>query len=394
MLAKFLQILIAVLIVFGCRVVAKRLIATKPEAEKIEREKVIPVVEVAVARKASYPITLRTQGEVESTQKTLISAEVGGSIVEVSPRFELGGQFKKGEVIVEIDSVDYQTALVRAETILVQAEANVSKAEVELEMERSRSEQAKRDWKKLGRGREASDLLLRKPQLKNAKASVTSAQASVRQAQADIDQALRQLERTKIKAPYDCQVLKKQASLGALAIPGQPLVEIEQVGRSQVRFPVALEDVGLMPSAGSAEEVQVKASAVYSGQKQSWTGVLKRKEDRIDTASRSFYYTAEFTGESVPPVGLFVKLELQGSELSEVYRLPRVALRAESNVLVVKSDNALAFVKVEVIRSDEDYIYIGSGLEAEDRVCITVMDTAIAGMEVSVKSENPEPSDK
>ncbi len=63
-------------------------------------------------------------------------------------------------------------------------------------------------------------------------------------------------------------------------------------------------------------------------------------------------------------------------------------------MLVVKSDNALAFVKVEVIRSDEDYIYIGSGLEAEDRVCITVMDTAIAGMEVSVKSENPEPSDK
>ena len=63
----------------------------------------------------------------------------------------------------------------------------------------ARAEQAVRDWEKLGLNRDPSDLVLRKPQLVSARARITAAEAAV-------DKAMRDLERTEIRAPYDCRI--------------------------------------------------------------------------------------------------------------------------------------------------------------------------------------------
>ena len=64
---------------------------------------------------ADYQVVVTTQGEVQSHNEVSLSAEVSGQVTYVSPSFEVGSYFSKGDVLVELDARDYLTALAVAE---------------------------------------------------------------------------------------------------------------------------------------------------------------------------------------------------------------------------------------------------------------------------------------
>ena len=78
--------------------------------------------------------------------------------------FIAGGFFRKGEVLLQIDPSDYETAL-------LSAQAGLAARKAQLADQKARSEQAMKDWINLGRKGEPSDLTLRKPQLAEAEAA-------------------------------------------------------------------------------------------------------------------------------------------------------------------------------------------------------------------------------
>ena len=52
-------------------------------------------------------------GRVRALLDTVVSSEVQGVVVEVSPDLEAGSAIKKGTVLIKIDDRDYQEALGR-----------------------------------------------------------------------------------------------------------------------------------------------------------------------------------------------------------------------------------------------------------------------------------------
>ncbi len=74
--------------------------------------------------------------------------------------------------------------------------------------------------------------------------------------------------------------------------------------------------------------------------------------------------------------------------------LPRTAMRASDEVFVVDQDDRLRFRKVDVLRTDGDRVIIQSGLEAGDRVGVSVVEAAVDGMKVRVvEAEEQEAGD-
>ena len=128
------------------------------------------LVEAIPATISSLNFSVRSQGAVKPRTQTTVVAEVGGQIVSVSPNFVAGGFFRQGEVLLQIDPSDYETALLRAQ-------ANLASRRAQLADMKARSEQALKDWRNLGRQGEPSDLVLRKPQLAEAQAAVQAAEA-------------------------------------------------------------------------------------------------------------------------------------------------------------------------------------------------------------------------
>ena len=130
----------------------------------------------------------------------------------MSDNFREGGFFDKGDVLLEIDPADYETAL----TV---AQANLAQARVRLAEEEAQSRQAELDWQRLGGDERPTELVLRVPQLALARANVAAAEARVREAERD-------LERTRISAPYDGRVLAKHVDVGQVVGPGTMLATV------------------------------------------------------------------------------------------------------------------------------------------------------------------------
>ncbi|MFP4391205.1 MAG: efflux RND transporter periplasmic adaptor subunit, partial [Desulfococcaceae bacterium] len=199
-----IKILVVIAIIGGGALAAMTLIKTRPTAQRKAISVGTPRVEAMTARPETRQTTITAMGTVVPAREVTLQPQVSGHIVEVSPTFMPGGRFLEGEVILKIDQRDYEIAV-------QQARAQVSQAQVELKTERGRGAVAKKEWNLLGgeirTTPEGKSLALRVPQLENARASLESAKSSLAKAQLD-------LERTVIRAPFNCFVREKNVDVG------------------------------------------------------------------------------------------------------------------------------------------------------------------------------------
>ena len=92
-----------------------------------------------------------------------------------------------------------------------------------------------------------------------------------------------------------------------------------------------------------------------------------------------------------PPLaaGLFVEAEILGREEASVHVLPRSALRASSQTLIVDAEDRLRWREVQVLRADREHVVVGAGLAAGDRVCVSALESVVDGMQVRVRDSAP-----
>jgi hypothetical protein len=88
-------------------------------------------------------------------------------------------------------------------------------------------------------------------------------------------------------------------------------------------------------------------------------------------------------------MGLFVNVELHGDILSQVFPIPRSAVREGHDVWLVDDDNLLEIRPVEVARRERQIVCISQGLETGDRVVLTSLSGAAPGMRL--RPVEPEP---
>lgn len=287
-----------------------------------------------------------------------------------------------------IDASDYQAAV-------KQAEANLLSRKAKLTQEIAQSQQAEKEWAITGRPKEDAPVLaLRQPFLEEAKAAVLFAEA-------ELDQARRKLDRTQIRAPYDGLVKSKNIGVGQYLTVGTQLAELFAVDYAEVRL--ALSDAELaflqlpnpqvlaVENESSIDGVAVTIKAKVGGKEYFWPAIIRRTEGVIDSRSRVHYAVAQITdpyglhSETNKPAlsfGSFVKADIQGITVNDVFVVPRDAFRDENTLLVVDSENSLHLREANVIRSDNHHVYITSGINPGDEVVLTGMTAPVEGMSV------------
>lgn len=350
-----------------------------PKASKESPEIIIPVVRIVTAEFTDRQLYVDTQGRVDPRIRTQAASEVMGRVLSVSPKFKSGGVFSKGEIMLEIDGSDYVAALAQAESVW--ADAKLS-----LEREQARAEQSRRDWAKLGRG-EPSDLVLGKPQILSAKARVKASEAGVGKANRD-------LQRTKLKAPYDCLIEMTYTDLGSYIAPGARLADLYSTGSFEVRVPVTLEEFAyLSQDENGVVGDEVRLQARIGGKLRTWQGSIVRSEGRVDRTTMTMYQVVKINPNSnddrfaLPPSGLFVRARIKGRVMSRVAEIPRGALRQDNKVLFVDADQTLKMADVELARTLETTVLIRQGIEPGTQVIVSAMETPVVGMKLAITPE-------
>ncbi len=369
----FIPGLIVIASVFG----ALTLMATSPKLEPSIPEPIPATVRVMAVQPESVQLTVHSQGTVAPNTESELIPEVSGRIEWISPSLVNGGNFEKGEELLRLEDRDYRSTQERARAALSRAEAEYQHAQ--FEYQRLQSLEARQ--------------LTSRSMLENSLRAYRVAEAALQEARAGYAQASRDLERTRITAPFTGLVRKESVDIGQFVSRGNPIATIYASADAEVRLPIADRQlaflklpVGIRGELPEAMQPKVTLSADYAGQHLEWYGRIVRTEAQIDTMSRMVHVVARIAneGQAAPlSVGLFVNAEIQGLTAEDVVVLPRVALRDGNNVLVVDQDNHLRFREVEPLRLYQDEVLIKNGLGPGERVCISPLQTAVDGMPVN-----------
>lgn len=341
-----------------------------------------PLVRVQTVHAQEVRLDVTSSGQVRPKTATVLVAQVAGRVDSVSDQLASGAFFSKGDVLARIDPRDYRVGV-------AQAEAGLALAQVTLAREEGEARVARADWEDLGEG-DADPLALREPQLAGARAALASARAA-------LDKARLDLERTEIRAPYDGRVRARSVDVGQFVAPGTPLATVFATEAAEIRLGLPADRVGDLDldfRNGNAPRVTLRAE--FAGRWSEWEGRVVRSEGEIDPASRMLHVIAQVEdpfgragGAGVPlPSGLFVAADIEGRRLTDVFVLPREALRDGRRVLVLRDDR-LYWQDVTVIRTYGDEAVV-RGLADGAVVCVSDPQVATDGMRVRVEQTSPE----
>ena len=343
-----------------------------------------PGVRVHQVTLQEVPLTVSSQGTVRPRTESQLVSEIAGRVIWVAPSFAEGGFFETNDVLVRIDTFDYEQAIVAARSQLAQARLMLAQEEAEADV-------AAREWAELGRG-DPRELTLRKPQLEDARASVAAAEANLERAERD-------LERAQIVAPYAGRVRRKNVDVGQFVTVGASVATIYAVDLAEVRLPLPDEELAFLdlPLSYRGRTNQrtpaVTLRATFAGETHAWNGRIVRTESEIDPVSRMVHVVAEVRdpyaagpNPNRPPlaVGMYVEAEIEGRTARDVAVVPRAALRGAGQVVVVGADDRISFRDVDILRTTSETMFVRQGLEPGELVAVSPLDAATEGMRVQL----------
>jgi RND family efflux transporter MFP subunit len=382
---RLVKFLLPVFVLLAAVFVGWLILKAKPVVESRRPPPSVTRVEVIRAEPTDFQIVIESQGTVQPRTETTLTARVSGQVIRVAPGFRAGGFFEQGDVLLEIDPLDYETAVVVAEAALAQARLRLAEEE-------ARSAQALRDWEKIGRGEPPSPLALREPQL-------AEAAAAARAAEARLVQARNNLEYTKVRAPFEGRILEHRVDIGQYVNSNTVLARIYSVDFAEVRLPLSerqLDHVELPEryrgeSADDSRGPEVEISGGLGTEQYTWTGHIVRTEGAVDQRSRQLFIIAQVpdpygrTDYDRPPlkVGMFVRARINGRTLENVFVLPRAALRENRLLLIARPEDQLERREIDVVWRDSEVIVVRDSLKPGERVIVTQLAYAVDGMKVT-----------
>ena len=324
-----------------------------PEEAQPRRERKPVETRVLELTREDYQVEIPSQGNIRAHGLVNLTAEVAGKVQAIYPPFEEGAFFSKGDILLEINPIDLQVAL-------ISAQAQVASAQLNLEKEEALAEQARLDWKDLGYEDEPSALVRREPQLKAARQGLLLAEAQE-------ESALRNLERTKVTAPFDGRVLRRTVGVGQSIGPSTALAEIFATDYSEVRLPLStlnLRDITLPEDASDPPLVVTLRDGLDDQSSTEWSARILRTEGALDANTLELFAIARIEDpfglrSEQPPlrVGQPVIASIPGKTLEDVFVIPREAVSQLSRIRIVdpttmKLDSAY----IRPLHSDDDHI--------------------------------------
>ncbi len=370
-------------------------------------------VEILTVKPEDVEVQITGFGQVKVLNKVVISPEVFGRIVFIHPRLEQGEIIEKNSTLFKIDSDDYLAALASADADVgrVKNQIRLFKKQLELDSKRLTIIERNRDLARADYERQrnlfnkqkigslsdvekieqnyntvldqaaqmAKIIALYPLQIQEAENSLTAARSRLTSAE-------RNLARCDVKARFTGRLAEVSVEAGQYVTPGQPVLTLAD--DSTLEIPVPIDSVEARKwlrfkpgkTDGWLQSVEpVECEIRWTGDNSNvWNGQLHRviKFDAttrtLTMAVRINRYRIDISKENRLPLvaGMFCKVTIPGKILKDVYRLPIGAVNYKNSAFLV-NNGRLKTTRVEVEHSQNDDIFVSTGLQEGDQVITT-----------------------
>lgn len=387
--------------------------ATKPEtAPKPIQERIWPVATVAAAPRDVEP-EIKVFGQIFAGRQVELRPLVEGRVVETGPALVEGGIVATGELLVAIDSFDYENILAERRAQVGEARARLGEIQAErsgaLKLRVRDKEQVvlrKRDVSRRQRlvARGASSekalddarlalsevrqrLIERERNIAQYGARIFQQKAVIDRLEVQVRQAQRNLEQTRLVAPFAGFLVDVSTEIGKRVSRSDRVARLIDAHRLEVRFTLSNENFGRLLSVGDWRGRKIRAVWTAGETVHSFTATIDRIQGEVDAAKGGIDLFARING-AVPGTplrpGAFVEVWFRERRYEKALRIPEVALHSGGRVYIIR-DGRLDERKIELLARSGNDIYIRGAFAPGTGIVVTRFPEMAPGLKVSVR---------
>ena len=326
-----------------------------------------PSVGVQVVNEKGVNRSFEFVGHIKAVNEVELRARVEGFLEKVL--FTEGQHVKVGQLLYQIEKVQYQAEVDRTKANIAIDEAELINAQVQYDRSL--------DLSKQNFGTQAL-VDTNKAKLENAKGKLLYDKAALLQAQANLDY-------TDIRSPIDGRIGRIRYTVGNLVNPASGMLGlIVSQDPIYVEFPVSVRDLHTVrdarrDAAGPAGvegvlakiEIRVRLS---DGQEYQYPGTWNFTQPRVDRQTDSLIIRATLPNpDGVLEDGEFVTVMIREKVEEQRLVVPQAALQVDQSgyyALIVDKDHRVVQRRVKTGPNEGTDVVVVSGLEAGDRVVV------------------------
>ncbi|MEM9379441.1 MAG: efflux RND transporter periplasmic adaptor subunit [Planctomycetota bacterium] len=353
--------------------------------------------------------------------------EVAGRIVEMDDRLREGNIFKEGAVLLKIDRSDYDLEVAEAEAQIASLDAEIEQLDARIQtLEASLAiEKEALALAEVERGRvkvlvdkdslpaanldeQSRIVLTQSARVQEVENSLTMAGPDRKVLETNrvlqetrLQKARLNVERTTIRAPFDCRMGEVSIERDQVVQKGQAMFSADSIARSEVtaQFPMMglasvfpIVDAPIDATQGDPEallKLGLSGTVRLTNGRRSfeWDAEVVRVEG-IDSQTRTVGLVVSVEGSyrevrpsEKPPLvrGMYVEVEVRGLPRRGTVVVPRSAMHS-GRVHLVDEANRMEVRPIEVGFVQSGFASILAGLDGGERLVLTDLVPAVGGM--------------
>lgn len=345
---SFLLNMVGTVLILGLGVFGLVFFGAKPEvpteASKSGQEKAVPLVDTTAIQRWTDPFQIAVDGEASTYRILTVGAEVAGRVLKKAELCRSGSFVNQGDVLFEIDSLNYQLDEQRLAARLNQAEEELRAIDVDMknvgalfklamednELQKQHLQRVQSLFDRKATSEVEMDaatrleltsrnaVQLQQNQLNSLLQGQRTKEAARKLAEAELQRTRVDLQRCVVTAPINGRIVDDTKEEGDYIKPGDSLVRISDSGRMEIRCSLKGEELAwiwqqnrpqnVQPVPTSEDQAQDKPADTgrkldpfqiplvpcevafeFEGVETVWEGVLSRYEGSgMDRATRMF----------------------------------------------------------------------------------------------------------
>jgi RND family efflux transporter MFP subunit len=281
-------------------------------------------------------------GALSSKNTSVLSSKIMGRVVRLS--VQEGDRVDAGKLLMKIDSGEITAQAIQAKAAYNNARLQYDR--IKSLYDAKASTQMEMDQATLG--------------LENAQAGLQSAKAME--------------SYTLITAPISGQIVEKRINLGEMALPGQPLIKIED--NRNLRLEVTVKDLDIL-SIQPGKPVKVQIDAMPGVE---ISGIVSQVVQASDVRTHSFIVKIDIPANKGLVTGMYGKAFFPVGK-REAILVPKsavVEMSGVTGVYIVSADRGAVFQMIQVGEERGNFVEVITGLKKGDRV---ISDKHLGGLD-------------
>jgi multidrug efflux pump subunit AcrA (membrane-fusion protein) len=368
---KIILFVFGIVLLIGAIFGAKFIIDSK-EPPETKIRKTVKTVFVETVQNSTIPILIPANGNLIARQRVELYAEVQGVFKFSAKPFRAGQKYKKGQVLIEMDALEYRASVQSAKSDLYN---QITAVMPDLRLD---FPEVYQNWLNYLNGFNIDNAVLPLPQSKTDKERFFIYGRGINTAYYNVKNLEERLVKYKITAPFDGVLIEALVTEGTLIRSGQKLGEYIDPEIYELQVAIAKEYADLLQEGESV-------SLTNNNETESYAGTVSRINASIEQATQTVSVFIEVRDASLKE-GMYLKANIEAKKVENAVALDRSLVNNSNEMFVVK-DTILSSIKVQPIYFSDKQVVV-KGIPNGEVILAKQISGAYKGMLVKVVGDN------